>query len=305
MPPTGSHHEISVGRDSKPTEGESISNNASKTSQSHDPPILDKAVTSPPSKETEVAHNEKGTHDRGKTYDDVDLESGARRSSSTIKPDEDVHTTAVDPNIVDWDGPNDPNNAMNWSKGMKYGNIAVLATITFLTYATTIALLIDSPLTREHQPPRFLHVRSRRATGDEGIPLNERRTCLFRRLHLRIGLLLRASLHCTTFRAIRSHACLPRLQPPFLRLHHSMRRREQPQLAHRLPIFRGAFRLLSHHYWRRYNRRHDCAAKKRWSHGYMGTWTFDGARHWSCGRRLSVASKRLAMGFLGYRDGCE
>ena len=38
-----------------------------------------------------------------------------------------------DPNIVFWDGPDDPANPQNWSPGLKWGNVAVLSIITLLT----------------------------------------------------------------------------------------------------------------------------------------------------------------------------
>ena len=75
---------------------------------------------------------------------DVDLE--ARRGSSFYSEHEkDEHekdeqekdkpvTQVVDPNVVDWDGPDDPQNARNWSPALKKGNIAIMSAITFLTY---------------------------------------------------------------------------------------------------------------------------------------------------------------------------
>ncbi|KAH7124934.1 major facilitator superfamily domain-containing protein [Dactylonectria estremocensis] len=38
-----------------------------------------------------------------------------------------------DPNIVDWDGPNDPANPHNWSRARKGGTIALVSAITFVT----------------------------------------------------------------------------------------------------------------------------------------------------------------------------
>ena len=38
-----------------------------------------------------------------------------------------------DPNVVWWDGTNDPQNPMNWSTALKWGNIAALSGITFIT----------------------------------------------------------------------------------------------------------------------------------------------------------------------------
>jgi len=39
----------------------------------------------------------------------------------------------TDPNIVDWDGPEDPANPMNWSSVRKIGAIAMVSTITMLS----------------------------------------------------------------------------------------------------------------------------------------------------------------------------
>jgi hypothetical protein len=63
--------------------------------------------------------------------------------SSITEPEHDLEKTAVatttegqeppDPNVVDWDGPDDPENPMNFSPAVKWGNIAVLSALTFLT----------------------------------------------------------------------------------------------------------------------------------------------------------------------------
>ena len=40
---------------------------------------------------------------------------------------------ALDPNIVDWGGPYDPENPLNWSSGLKSGIVATVSSITFIT----------------------------------------------------------------------------------------------------------------------------------------------------------------------------
>lgn len=40
---------------------------------------------------------------------------------------------ALDPNIVDWDGPEDLENPLNWSSGLKWGIVATISAITFIT----------------------------------------------------------------------------------------------------------------------------------------------------------------------------
>ena len=38
-----------------------------------------------------------------------------------------------DPNIVWWDGDDDPQNPMNWTQKKKYGHVAIISAITFVT----------------------------------------------------------------------------------------------------------------------------------------------------------------------------
>ncbi|KAL2265966.1 hypothetical protein VTJ83DRAFT_5318 [Remersonia thermophila] len=85
---------------------------------------------------------------------DVDLEKGVYDSNiesdaATIVPEGDsappsrdgsgnekgVDTSEeeTDPNIVSWDGPNDPLNPMNWTMKKKWTNIAVLSVLTLIT----------------------------------------------------------------------------------------------------------------------------------------------------------------------------
>jgi hypothetical protein len=73
----------------------------------------------------------------------VDLEKGvesrvgsARSEDGTLNdhdaPAEEA-ATERDPDIVDWDGPDDPENPQNWTKGRKWGLISVLAAVTLVT----------------------------------------------------------------------------------------------------------------------------------------------------------------------------
>lgn len=39
----------------------------------------------------------------------------------------------TDPNIVDWDGPNDPEKALNWPDKKKWANVAIVSVVTLLT----------------------------------------------------------------------------------------------------------------------------------------------------------------------------
>ncbi|KAL8869865.1 MAG: hypothetical protein Q9174_003948 [Haloplaca sp. 1 TL-2023] len=63
--------------------------------------------------------------------DGADVEKGERRSLSAVQEEE--QEDANDPNLVDWDGPDDPEKPTNWQPGRKYGIVAIISFITFLT----------------------------------------------------------------------------------------------------------------------------------------------------------------------------
>ena len=66
-----------------------------------------------------------------KMREEGDLETG--RTSSTKSGGEAPTTTPQDANTVDWEGPEDPQNPMNWAANMKWVNVAVISSITFIT----------------------------------------------------------------------------------------------------------------------------------------------------------------------------
>lgn len=81
-------------------------------------------------------NTEKGSVEAMTTVPDLD--------SSTTKPDSERDVEAgsdnrilsaneKDPNIVDWDGPNDLENPMNWPDSKKWINISIVSIITIVT----------------------------------------------------------------------------------------------------------------------------------------------------------------------------
>lgn len=58
-----------------------------------------------------------------------------------------------DPNIVDFDGPDDPEKAANWSVKHKYSILTLISAMTFITYACSIHLPSDSQLTESPTRP--------------------------------------------------------------------------------------------------------------------------------------------------------
>lgn len=70
-----------------------------------------------------------------------DLEAGDK-SSSTSKTEAELQVNEPpDPNIVWWDGPQDPENPLNWSEALKLGNVAVISMVTFITQVSHVCLL--------------------------------------------------------------------------------------------------------------------------------------------------------------------
>lgn len=74
-----------------------------------------------------------------KKVSSVDVEKGIQTGSTHSDErtlSDDAPTPAqepVDPNVVDWDGPDDPANPQNWASSRKWGLIAVLAAVTLVT----------------------------------------------------------------------------------------------------------------------------------------------------------------------------
>jgi hypothetical protein len=65
---------------------------------------------------------------------DRDVERGLSLVDTTIDADERPTPAGPgDPNIVDWDGPDDPEKAINWPTRKVISNIAVISSVTFLT----------------------------------------------------------------------------------------------------------------------------------------------------------------------------
>lgn len=84
---------------------------------------------------------EKATPASSETEKEMDLEANGSSSSSKKEPE--VTKTEVDPNIVDWNGADDPQNPINWSEKMKWGNVAVIASITFLTFVYHLRAMLS------------------------------------------------------------------------------------------------------------------------------------------------------------------
>jgi multidrug resistance protein len=69
----------------------------------------------------------------------ADAEKGLKSTAASTLSREDTlegqpaAAQQTDPDIVDWDGPDDPENPLNWTKGRKWGLIACLGAVTLVT----------------------------------------------------------------------------------------------------------------------------------------------------------------------------
>lgn len=63
----------------------------------------------------------------------VDEEKGLAANEDSAKGPADVTDAEHDPNIVDWDDEDDPNNPYNWTTRKKWQNIGILSALTLLT----------------------------------------------------------------------------------------------------------------------------------------------------------------------------
>ena len=66
------------------------------------------------------------------TAKSADLEANVSASSHTSESDQKKEDQAEDPNAVDWDGPDDPQNPMNWPAWKINAQIFLVSAITFI-----------------------------------------------------------------------------------------------------------------------------------------------------------------------------
>jgi hypothetical protein len=60
-------------------------------------------------------------------------------------------TPAKDPNLIEWDGPDDPDNPMNWSKTKKWISTIMLGIMTFcVTFASSVFSNATEPTAIEY-----------------------------------------------------------------------------------------------------------------------------------------------------------
>jgi hypothetical protein len=78
--------------------------------------------------------------DDGKSRHDHDIEKGPGTGADQLEAkdgDESGTTSEEEPNIVWWDGPDDPQNSYNWPTWRKVLNCTLISTLTFVTSLTS------------------------------------------------------------------------------------------------------------------------------------------------------------------------
>jgi hypothetical protein len=129
-----------------------------------------------------------------------------------------------DPNVVGWDGDDDPANPLNWSIKKKWTNGGLLAAMTFLTYE--IIHLPFFPLyaaiTNCQKTPSLVYVCSRRRGCSTRIPLHEQPPRIFRRFSIRSRLLRRPAIRRPPLRNLRKSARLQWLKHLLSHLYNRM-----------------------------------------------------------------------------------
>jgi hypothetical protein len=75
--------------------------------------------------------------DEDKENTNRDIERGSvpfEKSTQLVEKEPELQ----EPNLVDWEGPDDPDNPMNWPRGRKVLVTASISMITLLTYAVRV-----------------------------------------------------------------------------------------------------------------------------------------------------------------------
>lgn len=80
--------------------------------------------------------NENSDVEKNANNEDINENTNENTLAPAVTADQSIYTVVLDPNdpdVVDWDGPNDPGKALNWTQKKKLANLAVVSSITFLT----------------------------------------------------------------------------------------------------------------------------------------------------------------------------
>lgn len=100
----------------------------------------------------------------------------------------------VDRHVVDFDGPDDPENPLNWSNTRKWCLVGLISAMTLVTYAPSLPSVTLS-LTHQSQEPCNSHVRTRGPTNIAGILFQQSTLSDTPRVHLGARRSIRTPVH--------------------------------------------------------------------------------------------------------------
>jgi len=87
---------------------------------------------------TEVPRKSTDNHqETGAISDDIE-KNALKNGKEDIEEQDVVIEPQVDPNLVDWDGPDDPANPMNWTERKKWTTVTVVSCISWVVYVPNI-----------------------------------------------------------------------------------------------------------------------------------------------------------------------
>lgn len=191
---------------------------------------------------------------------DHDVEKGGPIDTTTSAEGEDAkegEEAPRDPNIVDWEGPDDPQNPMNWTASKKWANIAILS---FLTLLTPLASSMFAPgvpdVIKEFHSTKYvdavvsLHHRRKPVTNDD------RLQCFpgdIRRFSLHSRFRSRSARHRSFERDVRPSTHLQHLQRSLRRFHRGLRCCPVHGLVDRVSIPCGMLWYRTYYEWRWYH----------------------------------------------------
>lgn len=190
--------------------------------------------------------------DTGSPEEDIEKKSISvlENYPSTVSADE---NQATDPNIVDWDGPNDPENPLNWTTTRKVAAIATVSLITFLSYVF-LSDLNRAQLTT-NQPARIDHHIVVNIGRAHHLPLDQRHARRPRHDRVSDRVRVRAAGDRAAVGAVRPPSQLQRVQLHLPGLQRRLCPRRQLERADRLPLFGRPRRQLPRYAGRWHHRR--------------------------------------------------
>ena len=99
---------------------------------SQDTPSKEDRTLSPEATGTSLSTNLIPTN-TSKQFVQHDMEKGSNHTNMDDHQGvDDSAQLKADPNIIDWNGPNDAANPQNWSKGTRIGHVALVSIITLI-----------------------------------------------------------------------------------------------------------------------------------------------------------------------------